>query len=121
MAPPQSRQEAPSKRKAGPETAQNAKSAQRKRVKVQDARTIAVQSSEAALSKTGDLDVSAFVAAREFEVRALEAGLRNSKNALASRAFQKVPRNLRRRTASHNVKRVPKRLRARAKREVRMY
>lgn len=121
MAPPQSRQEAPSKRKAGPETAQNAQSAQRKRVKVQDARTIAVQSSDAALSKTGDLDVSAFVAAREFEVRALEAGLRNSKNALASRAFQKVPRNLRRRTASHNVKRVPKRLRARAKREVRLY
>ncbi|OAX82620.1 hypothetical protein ACJ72_03027 [Emergomyces africanus] len=90
----------------------------RKRARTYDARTLAVQSSDAALSKTGELDVSAFVAAREFEIRALEAGIRNSKAALASRAFQKVPRNLRRRTASHNVKRVPSRLRARAKREM---
>jgi ribonuclease P/MRP protein subunit POP1 len=90
----------------------------RKRAKTNDARTLAVQSSDGALSKTGELDVSAFVAAREFEIRALEAGIRNSKSALASRAFQKVPRNLRRRTASHNVKRVPRRLKARARREV---
>ncbi|PGH29745.1 ribonuclease P/MRP protein subunit POP1 [[Emmonsia] crescens] len=90
----------------------------RKRARTYDARTLAVQSSDAALSKTGELDVSAFVAAREFEIRALEAGIRNSKAALASRAFQKVPRNLRRRTASHNVKRVPSRLRARARREM---
>ncbi|OAT11435.1 ribonuclease P/MRP protein subunit POP1 [Blastomyces gilchristii SLH14081] len=90
----------------------------RKRARTYDARTLAVQSSDAALSKTGELDVSAFVAAREFEIRALEAGIRNSKAALASRAFQQVPRNLRRRTASHNVKRVPSRLRARARREM---
>ncbi|OJD12385.1 hypothetical protein AJ78_07010 [Emergomyces pasteurianus Ep9510] len=93
-------------------------SSARKRAKAYDARTLTVQSSDAALSKTGELDVSAFVAAREFEIRALEAGIRNSKAALASRAFQKVPRNLRRRTASHNVKRVPSRLRARARREM---
>ncbi|EEH16400.1 hypothetical protein PABG_06487 [Paracoccidioides brasiliensis Pb03] len=93
-------------------------SADRKRARTYDARKLAVQSSDAALSKTGELDVSAFVAAREFEVRALEAGIRNSKSALASRAFQKVPRSLRRRTASHNVKRVPSRLRARARREM---
>lgn len=90
----------------------------RKRAKTHDARTLAVQSSEAALSKTGELDVAAFVSAREFEIRALESGIQNSKSALTTRAFQKVPRNLRRRTASHNVKRVPSRLRARAKREV---
>ncbi|KAK2742972.1 hypothetical protein FQN55_007602 [Onygenales sp. PD_40] len=92
--------------------------AARKRAKTYDARKLAVQSSDAALSKTGELDVAAFVAAREFEIRALEAGIRSSKNALASRAFQKVPISLRRRTASHNVTRVPARLRARAKREM---
>ena len=109
----------PSKRKpSAPSTPHLSASASRKRVKTQDARTIAVQSSEAALSKTGELDVAAFVSAREFEIRALEAGITNSKGALATRAFQKVPRGLRRRTASHNVKRVPSRLRARAKREV---
>ncbi|KAK2794854.1 hypothetical protein FQN50_009839 [Emmonsiellopsis sp. PD_5] len=95
-----------------------AATAARKRAKTYDVRKLAVQSSDAALSKTGELDVAAFVAAREFEIRALEAGIRSSKNALASRAFQKVPIGLRRRTASHNVKRVPARLRARAKREM---
>ncbi|KAL1955605.1 hypothetical protein VTO42DRAFT_8408 [Malbranchea cinnamomea] len=118
MAPIQAGQQSSGKRKAATESANTSQAAARKRVKVQDARTLAVQSSDAALSKTGDLDVSAFVAAREFEIRALEAGIRNSKSALTSRAFQKVPRNLRRRTASHNVKRVPRRLRARAKREM---
>lgn len=90
----------------------------RKRVKIQDARTLAVQSSDTALSKTGELNVAAFVAARQFEIRALEAGIRKSKNAATTRAFQQLPKSLRRRTASHNVKRVPRRLRARAKREV---
>ncbi|KAF3895853.1 putative ribonuclease p complex subunit [Trichophyton interdigitale] len=90
----------------------------RKRVKIQDARTLAVQSSDTALSKTGELDVAAFVAARQFEIRALEAGIRKSKNAATTRAFQQVPKSLRRRTASHNVKRVPRRLRARTKREM---
>src|SRR5436190_2044998 len=103
-----------SKRKAGPDSSFT----DRKRAKTADARTLVVQSSDAALSKTGELDVSAFVTAREFEIRALEAGIRSSKAALASRALQKVPRNLRRRTASHNVKRVPRRLKARARREV---
>lgn len=92
--------------------------AARKRAKTYDARALAVQTSDAALSATGELDVAAFVGAREYEIRALEAGMQRSKAALTSRAFQKVPRSLRRRTASHNVKRVPSRLRARAKREV---
>lgn len=93
--------------------------AARKRAKAYDARTIAAQSADAALSAAGELDVVAYVEAREFEIRALESGMQRSKEALTSRAFQKVPRALRRRTASHNVKRVPRRLRARAKREVR--
>ncbi|PYH45376.1 ribonuclease P/MRP protein subunit POP1 [Aspergillus saccharolyticus JOP 1030-1] len=92
--------------------------AARKRAKTFDARTLAVQSSEAALSVSGELDVAAYVEAREFEIRSLEAGMQRSRAALMSRAFQKVPRSLRRRTASHNVKRVPRRLRARAKREM---
>ena len=98
---------------------QNA-NASRKRAKTFDARTLAVQSADSALSATGELNVAAYVGAREFEIRALEAGMQRSKTALTSRAFQQVPRALRRRTASHNVKRVPRRLRARAKREVSM-
>ncbi|EKV09981.1 Ribonuclease P complex subunit Pop1, putative [Penicillium digitatum] len=92
--------------------------ASRKRAKTFDARTLAVQSADAALSATGELDVAAYTAARAFEIQALEEGMQRSKNALTTRAFQKVPRSLRRRTASHNVKRVPRRLRARAKREM---
>ena len=92
--------------------------AARKRQKTFDARSLAVQVADAALSASGELDVAAYVEAREYEIRSLESGIQRSKNALTSRAFQKVPRSLRRRTASHNVKRVPKRLRARARREV---
>lgn len=88
-----------------------------KRAKVHDARTIRTQPSDAAL-KDGELDLQAFLSAREFEIRALEASMRKSKAASTTRAFQKVPRGMRRRTASHNVKRVPKRLRARAAREM---
>ncbi|GKZ19266.1 hypothetical protein AbraIFM66951_011407 [Aspergillus brasiliensis] len=92
--------------------------AARKRQKTFDARSLAVQAADAALSASGELDVAAYVEAREYEIRSLESGIQRSKNALTSRAFQKVPRSLRRRTASHNVKRVPKRLRARARREM---
>lgn len=103
---------------AGSSAKQTPTGAARKRAKTHDARALAVQSADAALSATGELDVAAYVGAREFEIRALEAGLEKSKAALNTRAFQSVPRSMRRRTASHNVKRVPKRLRARAKREV---
>lgn len=82
------------------------------------ARTILAQSREKALNQNGELDVGAFVKAREFEIKALETSMKGSKRALTSRAFQQVPIQLRRRTASHNVKRVPKRLRGRAGREV---
>ncbi|KAL4963912.1 ribonuclease P/MRP protein subunit POP1 [Aspergillus stella-maris] len=108
---------APAKRKPA-STGQNANSAARKRAKTIDARSLAVQSSDAALSVTGELDSAAYLKAREFEIQSLESGIQRSKAALTSRAFQQVPRSLRRRTASHNVKRVPGRLRARAKREM---
>lgn len=96
-----------------PDTKYNAK-----RVKTKQARNILAQASDKALNQNGDLDVSAFVKAREFEIRAMEASIITSKKFLSSRAFQQVPNELRRRTASHNVKKVPKKLRIRALREV---
>ncbi|RDA87390.1 hypothetical protein CP532_6975 [Ophiocordyceps camponoti-leonardi (nom. inval.)] len=88
-----------------------------KRAKVHAARSIPVQPPDAAF-KDGELDLQAFVAAHEFEIRALEQSMASSKAVSASRAFQKVPRGLRRRNASHNPKRIPRRLRARARREM---
>lgn len=89
----------------------------RKRQKLQDARSIALQTSSKAF-KDGELNVDKFIKAHEFEIKALEEGMIRARKGLASRAFQSVPRDLRRRTASHNVKKVPKRLRARAAKEV---
>ncbi|KAH7236004.1 ribonucleases P/MRP protein subunit POP1-domain-containing protein [Fusarium tricinctum] len=88
-----------------------------KRSVVFTARSIPAQPAEAAL-KDGELDLQAFVAAHEFEIRALEQSMATSKVVGSSRAFQKVPRGLRRRTASHNPKRVPRRLRKRAHKEM---
>ncbi|MCJ1228811.1 hypothetical protein MMC12_005474 [Toensbergia leucococca] len=88
-----------------------------KRVKTSSARTILAQTSDKALNQNGDLDVSAFVKAREYEIKAMAAGMDASKTSLNTRAFQQLPRQLRRRTASHNVKKVPKRLRAWATKE----
>ncbi|KUI74476.1 Ribonucleases P/MRP protein subunit POP1 [Cytospora mali] len=87
-----------------------------KRVKVKDARSIRSQPADAAL-KDGELDLQAFLSARQFEIKALEDGMRKSKALNNRRAFQLVPRGMRRRTASHNVKKLPKRLRARARDE----
>lgn len=89
-----------------------------KRAKQTEARTILTQASDKALNRNGELDVSAFVKAREFEIKAMEESMGASKRSLSSRAFQQVPNELRRRTASHNVKKVPKNLRKRAAREV---
>ncbi|RBR14804.1 uncharacterized protein FIESC28_07548 [Fusarium coffeatum] len=88
-----------------------------RRQMVHAARSIPAQPAEAAL-KNGELDLQAFVAAHEFEIRALEQSMATSKAVGSSRAFQKVPRGLRRRTASHNPKRVPRRLRKRAEKEM---
>lgn len=107
------------KRKEPPTTA-NTSNRQRnpKRARIDEARNILTQTSDKALNKDGELDVSAFVKAREFEIKAMEASMEASKKVLSSRAFQQVPNDLRRRTASHNVKKVPKKLRKRAIREV---
>ena len=83
-------------------------------------RSILAQASDKALNANGELDVGAFVKAREKEIIDLQERMAGSKRRLATRAFQQVPRGLRRRTASHNVKRVPKRLQARAAKEVQM-
>jgi len=91
-----------------------------KRAKIIDVRTISNQSTDKAFSN-GELNVDKFVKAREYEIKALEEGLKSSKHGLATRAHQEVPKEMRRRTASHNVKRLPKRLRKRAAREVRLY
>ena len=88
------------------------------KTKVGEARTILTQTSDKALNKNGDLNVTSFVKAREFEIKAMGASMVSSKSALSTRAFQQVPKEMRRRTASHNVKRVPKRLRLRAAREM---
>ncbi|TLD30035.1 ribonucleases P/MRP protein subunit [Venturia nashicola] len=90
---------------------------QNKRPKIWDARKITAQTSDKALSN-GELNVDAFVKAREFEIKALEDSIKKSKHGLTTRAFQEVPKELRRRTASHNVRKVPKRLQRRAKREM---
>lgn len=74
---------------------------------------IAVQS-----GKNGEINVTNFVKAREFEIKALEDNMKAMRKKLSSRAFQQLPRHMRRRTASHNVKKVPRRLRKRATKEV---
>ena len=89
-----------------------------KRVKTSKARNILAQASDKALNKNGDLDVTTFVKAREYEIKAMECSMGSSKKVLATRAFQQVPKDLRRRTASHNVKKLPQRLRVRAAKEV---
>lgn len=107
------------KRKAPKELLRPADPRAIKRTKLKVARTIATEPPDKAINKAGELDIAAFVKAREFEIRALSKSMEDSKRALTTRAFQQVPRSLRRRTASHNVRKVPKRLRARAAREVR--
>ncbi|OAA75255.1 Ribonuclease P/MRP, subunit POP1 [Akanthomyces lecanii RCEF 1005] len=88
-----------------------------RRAKVHLARNIPVEPAQSAL-KDGELDLQAFVAAHEFEIRSLEQSMATSKAVGSSRAFQQVPRGLRRRTASHNPRRVPRRLQARARKEM---
>lgn len=90
----------------------------RKRQKGKDARSIPTQTVDAALSTSGELNIAAFVKAREFEIAALDLSMKKSKKSLSQRAFQQLPRHMRRRTASHNVKKIPRRLRSRATREV---
>ncbi|KAK4080713.1 hypothetical protein Trihar35433_1818 [Trichoderma harzianum] len=106
-----------SKKRGAPAANGRSDAFMQKRAKVHAARNIPTQAADAAL-KDGELDLVAFVAAHEFEIRALEQSMATSKAVRSSRAFQQVPRGLRRRTASHNPKRVPRRLRVRARKEM---
>ncbi|KAM0258181.1 hypothetical protein ACHAQJ_003949 [Trichoderma viride] len=111
-------QSGPSSKKRGPPALNGRSDAfLQKRAKVFAARNIPTQPADAAL-KDGELDLVPFLAAQEFEIKALEQSMATSKAVRSSRAFQQVPRGLRRRTASHNPKRVPRRLRARARKEM---
>ena len=92
----------------------------RKRAKIIDVRKISNQAVDKAFSN-GELNVDKFVRAREYEIKALEEGLKSAKHGLVTRAHQELPKDMRRRTSSHNVKRLPKRLRKRAIREVSTY
>jgi ribonuclease P/MRP protein subunit POP1 len=106
---PRTPKDRPGKRKLNT----NANQSEPKRQRI----TIPVQTLDQAFAD-GQVDVNQFVRAREYEIKALENGIRASKKELSTRAFQEVPRSLRRRTASHNVARVPKRLRVKARRQV---
>ncbi|KAJ9611499.1 Ribonucleases P/MRP protein subunit pop1 [Cladophialophora chaetospira] len=110
-------QQAGQKRKVGFDKATQPSNV-RKRQKSHDARAIPTQRPDAAMSANGELNISSFIKAREFEIGALEKSMRKARKRLSARAFQQVPRHMRRRTASHNAKKVPQRLRRRAEREM---
>ncbi|KAI6125839.1 NUC188 domain-containing protein [Pisolithus croceorrhizus] len=119
-------------------------SRERKKLKVADARTIAVQSvpsgsssgrgEQAANATPGPsrtainfdsmkglpatLDVERFTEARAYEINAMEKAIKSAKESSTHRAWQTLPRHLRRRAASHNVRRVPLRLREKARAEM---
>ncbi|KAJ3573212.1 hypothetical protein NP233_g2576 [Leucocoprinus birnbaumii] len=118
---------------------------EKKKQKMNVARTIPVQSSVAHLTGTGvvngmsglpsALDVEKFaevcpifylprrnhspdLQARAFEIDAMEKSMKTASGASTQRAWQALPRHLRRRAASHDVRRVPARLREKAKAEM---
>ncbi|EGO23569.1 hypothetical protein SERLADRAFT_416006 [Serpula lacrymans var. lacrymans S7.9] len=111
----------------------------RKKLRVADARTIAVQSAESAAGGTNAaagpssraasqfdsmkglptvLDVEKFTEARAFEIDAMQTAMKNASASSTHRAWQMLPRHLRRRAASHDVRRVPLRLREKARAEM---
>ncbi|KAJ4482259.1 POP1-domain-containing protein [Lentinula aciculospora] len=108
---------------------------ERKKRKLADARTIAVQSQTttsavAGTSRSGPtvdntmkrlpgaIDVEKFAEARSFEINAMKSAMETASSASTTRAWQILPRHLRRRAASHNPRRVPLRLRDKARAEM---
>ncbi|KAJ6584902.1 ribonucleases P/MRP protein subunit POP1-domain-containing protein [Mycena capillaripes] len=100
---------------------------QRKKQRLNDARTIAVQSNAVAGPSTvgngvrrlgGAIDVEKFAEARAFEIDAMHKGMKAASAGANQRVWQTLPRHLRRRAASHDVRRVPLRLRDKAKQEM---
>ncbi|KIY46529.1 POP1-domain-containing protein [Fistulina hepatica ATCC 64428] len=111
----------------------------RKKQKVEFARTITVQSVQGAgagpstvtIDSTcrqfqlrcmkglpSQLDVERFAEARAFEIDAMHKAMKSASESSTQRVWQSLPRALRRRAASHDVRRVPVRLRERAKAEM---
>ncbi|KAF7365276.1 Ribonucleases P/MRP protein subunit POP1 [Mycena venus] len=99
----------------------------RKKQRLNDARTIPVQSNAEAGPSTvgngvrrlgGAIDVEKFVEARKFEINAMHTAQKTASGASNQRVWQTLPRHLRRRAASHDVRRVPLRLREKAKQEM---
>ncbi|KIM43164.1 hypothetical protein M413DRAFT_443976 [Hebeloma cylindrosporum] len=107
---------------------------EKKKLKVSNARTIAVQPSAMtsnavagpSSSKAKDsliglpaaLDVEHFIEARAFEIDAMHKAMKTASASSSYRVWQTLPRHLRRRAASHDVRRVPLRLRDRARAEM---
>ncbi|KAJ3873454.1 POP1-domain-containing protein [Lentinula edodes] len=109
---------------------------ERKKQKLANARTIAVQSpittsnavaGSSRLGPTvndklkrlpGAIDVEKFAEARSFEINAMKTAIETASSASTTRAWQVLPRHLRRRAASHNPRRVPLRLRDKARSEM---
>ncbi|KAJ7044056.1 ribonucleases P/MRP protein subunit POP1-domain-containing protein [Mycena alexandri] len=100
---------------------------ERKKQKLDGARTIAVQSNAVAGPSTvgngvrrlaGVIDVEKFAEARAFEINAMQTGMKTASASATHRVWQTLPRHLRRRAASHDVRRVPLRLRDRARQEM---
>lgn len=92
-------------------------SADWKRSRVRNARTILTQQADLSVSE-GKVDMPSFLHAREQEIRNMDMAINKSRAVGKQRQFQKLPRELRRRTASHNINRVPGNRRARAAKEM---
>ncbi|KAI0050421.1 POP1-domain-containing protein [Auriscalpium vulgare] len=107
---------------------------QRKKQKMDGARTIAVQhasgSTVPAASTSnavrfdsmkglpGSIDVDKFAESRAFEIKAMQEAMKNARAGSTHRAWQELPRHLRRRAASHDVRRVPLRMREKSRSEM---
>ncbi|KAG1733032.1 ribonucleases P/MRP protein subunit POP1-domain-containing protein [Suillus paluster] len=131
----------PLKRKGG---AEEMTPRERKKLKVADARTIAVQpaastSGSGSVRSSGNalagpssttvrfdsmqglpasIDVEKFTEARAYEIDAMQKAMKTAGESVTHRAWQTLPRHLRRRAASHDVRRVPLRLREKARAEM---
>ncbi|KAJ7175799.1 ribonucleases P/MRP protein subunit POP1-domain-containing protein [Mycena filopes] len=94
---------------------------ERKKQKLDGARTIPVQASTVGNGVRrlgGAIDVEKFAEARAFEINAMQIGMKTASASATQRVWQTLPRHLRRRAASHDVRRVPLRLRDRARQEM---
>ncbi|KAK7056731.1 Ribonucleases P/MRP protein subunit pop1 [Paramarasmius palmivorus] len=106
----------------------------RKKQKLNEARTISVQSptdnavagpsglgpiiQTSMKNLPGAIDVVKFAESRSYEINAMQSAMKTASSSSTHRAWQVLPRHLRRRAASHDPRRVPLRLRAKARAEM---